>query len=84
MFADPSLSSIEVSPVAVVFVIRVPIAWAAAEAPLISNFALGLAVPMPTLPLLVAKLAPVVLDNAPVTASPVEFVVVIVAPLILF
>ncbi len=37
-----------------------------------SNFALGLAVPMPTDPELVAKLAPVVLDNAPVTASPVE------------
>lgn len=27
---------------------------------------------MPTFPLLVAKLAPVVLDNDPVTATPVE------------
>ena len=34
--------------------------------------AAGLDVPIPTDPLLVAKLAPVVLDNAPVTASPVE------------
>jgi hypothetical protein len=40
--------------------------------PSTSNLANGLVVPIPTFPLLVAKLAPVVLDNAPVTASPVE------------
>ena len=38
----------------------------------ISNGTLGELVPIPTFPLLVAKLAPVVLLNAPVTASPVE------------
>ena len=48
--------------------------------PVTSSFVAGLAVPMPTLPLLVAKLAPVVLDNAPVTASPVEVRVATLLP----
>ena len=36
------------------------------------NSVAGLAVPIPTFPLLVAKLAPVVQDSVPVIAAPVE------------
>jgi|LakMenE18May11ns_1017448.scaffolds.fasta_scaffold5024729_1 hypothetical protein len=48
---------------------------------LFAKYPEGELVPMPTLPLLVAKLAPVVDDNAPVTARPVEENVPIKEPL---